>query len=61
MQAQQVTMLLHEFEAHIADSQVDEACALISEPVNVKLRVVFKERKKPVICRCQGRHNLLDV
>jgi ankyrin repeat protein len=39
-QAQQATTLLHELEAYLAVGQVDEACALISEPANVKLRVV---------------------
>jgi hypothetical protein len=43
-QAQQATAVLHELEDLIEVGLVDEACALISEPANVKLRVVKSKK-----------------
>jgi hypothetical protein len=43
-QAQQAITMLHEFEDLIAVGRVDAACALISEPANVKLRVVKSKK-----------------
>jgi hypothetical protein len=43
-QAQQATTVLRELKAYIAVGQVDEACALISKPANVKLRVVKSKK-----------------